>query len=87
MLNALGVKTCIDMWDQRLMLYQLFSSISSDYFLRVSLGIQALEINDNTEACQKSIRYLEDVFGEDRLVTIFTKVNSIHSHPQVILRF
>ncbi|CAC5364700.1 POLK [Mytilus coruscus] len=39
MLNALGVYTCKDLYEQRALLYHLYSPISFNYFMRICLGI------------------------------------------------
>eukprot|EP00743_Colponemidia_sp_Colp-15_P013226 GILK01015288.1.p1 GENE.GILK01015288.1~~GILK01015288.1.p1 ORF type:complete len:698 (-),score=116.79 GILK01015288.1:21-2114(-) len=42
-LHSLGIETCEQLFDNRVMLYQAFSQISFDFFLRAALGISSTE--------------------------------------------
>ncbi|KAK3607913.1 hypothetical protein CHS0354_036739 [Potamilus streckersoni] len=39
MLNSIGVHTCTDLFNQRALLYHLYSPISFNYFMRISIGM------------------------------------------------
>ena len=44
MLAALGISTCTHLHEKRGILYHLYSNISSNYFLRISLGIGSTQV-------------------------------------------
>eukprot|EP00053_Salpingoeca_punica_P015802 m.146232 g.146232 ORF g.146232 m.146232 type:complete len:743 (-) comp16804_c0_seq1:1791-4019(-) len=45
-LGGLGVNNCKELFEQRYLIHQLFSEISSNFFLRAALGIQSEERED-----------------------------------------
>ena len=45
LLNALGISTCQNLYDQRGILHLLFSRTSSRHFLRISLGIGSADVS------------------------------------------
>ncbi|XP_061173929.1 DNA polymerase kappa-like [Saccostrea echinata] len=49
MLNALGVKTCQDLYNKRGLLYHLYSQISFNYFMRICLGIGSTTVERDGE--------------------------------------
>eukprot|EP00794_Sanderia_malayensis_P020641 gene20641-22676_t len=52
-LNAFGIQCCLDLYEKREILYLLFSRISFEHFLRISLGIS--ETSFDTGAERKSM--------------------------------
>ncbi len=45
LLNAFGVTTCQDLYDQRALLHLLFSQVSSQSFLRICMGISSAQVH------------------------------------------
>ena len=45
MLNALGITTCRDLYDQRATLLLLFSKVSSQFFFQICLGVGSSDIH------------------------------------------
>ena len=45
MLNALGITTCRDLYEQRATLLLLFSKVSSQFFLQICLGVGSSDIH------------------------------------------
>ncbi|CAG0879023.1 unnamed protein product [Cyprideis torosa] len=55
LLAGLGVKTCHDLYENRALLSLLFSSVSLDFFLRISLGMGCTDIRAMGEGERKSV--------------------------------
>ncbi|KAL4228127.1 hypothetical protein ACF0H5_013562 [Mactra antiquata] len=49
MLNAIDVYTCTDLYNQRGLLYHLYSNISFNYFMRVCIGIGSTTVERDSE--------------------------------------
>ncbi|KAK9711333.1 hypothetical protein K7432_007912 [Basidiobolus ranarum] len=60
-LNALGVHTCKDIYEKQTTIFKLFSPITFEFLLRVSLGIGS--VNVSSESTRKSIS-VERTFPE-----------------------
>ncbi|XP_070208820.1 DNA polymerase kappa-like [Littorina saxatilis] len=63
LLGALGISTCKDMFEQRALLYHLYSSVSFSYFMRVACGIGSTQVASAREEERKSMS-TEQTFGE-----------------------
>ncbi|CAG2224215.1 POLK [Mytilus edulis] len=75
MLNALGVYTCKDLYEQRALLYHLYSPISFNYFMRICLGIGSTFVERDSE--RKSIS-TERTFNEiSKPVELFAKCEEL----------
>ncbi|XP_052099685.1 DNA polymerase kappa-like [Mytilus californianus] len=75
MLNALGVYTCKDLYEQRALLYHLYSPISFNYFMRICLGIGSTFVERDSE--RKSIS-TERTFNEiSKPVELYAKCEEL----------
>ncbi|XP_022095439.1 DNA polymerase kappa-like [Acanthaster planci] len=75
MLSALGVQTCTDLYQQRALLHLLFSQISSQHFLRISLGIGSTKVERDSERKSMST---ERTFGElHRPADLYSKCHEL----------
>lgn len=54
MLNALDITLCQHLYEKRDILSLLFSQISSDFFLSVSLGLGSVEVQRSVTMCLPS---------------------------------
>ncbi|KAK7478420.1 hypothetical protein BaRGS_00030345 [Batillaria attramentaria] len=61
LLGALGIVTCSDLYQQRALLYHLYSSVSFNYFMRVTCGIGSVQVARDEERKSMST---EQTFGE-----------------------
>ncbi|KAL3866832.1 hypothetical protein ACJMK2_044093 [Sinanodonta woodiana] len=61
MLKAIGIQTCTDLFNQRSLLYHLYSPISFNYFMRISIGMGSTTVERDSE--RKSIS-IERTFRE-----------------------
>ena len=60
-LNSFGITKCGDLYEKRVLLYLLFSGISFQHFMRISLGISSTMLDGNSE--RKSLS-TETTFSE-----------------------
>ncbi|XP_033730234.1 DNA polymerase kappa-like, partial [Pecten maximus] len=49
MLNALNIHTCCDLYNQRALLYHLYSPISFNYFMRICMGIGSVNVERDSD--------------------------------------
>uniref|UniRef100_T1IUC3 DNA polymerase kappa n=1 Tax=Strigamia maritima TaxID=126957 RepID=T1IUC3_STRMM len=68
LLNSQGIITCSDLWQKRGLVNRLFSSSSTDWFLRIAMGIGSVHVN-NDDYVRKSIS-VERTFNDTSNATV-----------------
>lgn len=71
-LKALGIETCHDLYEQRALIYLLFTPASIDFYLRVSLGISSTSVEPGEKSDRKSLG-AETTFKATREMDKLTK--------------
>ncbi|XP_060082744.1 DNA polymerase kappa-like [Ylistrum balloti] len=69
MLNALNISTCSDLYNQRALLYHLYSPISFNYFMRICVGIGSVNVErDSDRKSMSTERTFSEISKPEELV-------------------